>query len=152
MMTPSCLKAMAGQMETPIYYPDYWELEEQAVAMLQDLMGAREEILFLACSTTFGEEAAICSLLALGDKVVVLNGGVFGQVAVDLQYSHRYHGRKCAAPLRVSCCNRSMRRVCVLSAIVLIREPALTQLERCWKLQSWLGARRSKFAGETGNG
>lgn len=28
-MSPSCLKALAGQMDTLIYYPDYRELEEQ---------------------------------------------------------------------------------------------------------------------------
>ncbi|HOL17391.1 MAG TPA: alanine--glyoxylate aminotransferase family protein [Bacillota bacterium] len=84
MMSPSCLKALACQMDTPIYYPQYWEMEEQTAAMLQTLIGTAEEILFLAGSATFGEEAAIRTLLEPGDKVVVLNAGVFGQVAVDL--------------------------------------------------------------------
>jgi aspartate aminotransferase-like enzyme len=84
MMSPSCLKALARQMDAPIYYPEYWELEEHTASMLQELIGTGEEILFLAGSATFGEEAAIHSLLSPGDRVVVVNAGVFGQVAVDL--------------------------------------------------------------------
>lgn len=84
MMTPSCLRALSGQMETPIYYPAYWDIEEETLALSQRLLGTGSDVLFLAGSATFGEEAALRSTMEPGDKIVVVNAGVFGQVAVDL--------------------------------------------------------------------
>lgn len=83
-MSPSCLRGLAAQMETPIYYPSYWELEEETAGMMQQLLGTAADILFVAGSATFGEEAAFRSILDPGDRVVVINAGVFGQVAADL--------------------------------------------------------------------
>jgi len=85
MLSRSCLDEMSRQMETPIYYPPYWEVEEEVRRLLGELLGAgRSDILLPAGSATFGIEAALKSVLAPGDKVVVLNGGVFGRVMADL--------------------------------------------------------------------
>lgn len=84
MMGPNCLKALSSQMETPIYYPRYWELEEETAAYMKKVIGTEQEILFLSGCATFGEEAALRSILDPGDKVIVVNAGVFGEVAKDL--------------------------------------------------------------------
>ncbi len=85
MLSRSCLDEMRRQMETPIYYPDYWNVEEEVLRLLADLMGAREsDVLLLAGSATYGIEAGLRNVLEPGDKCVVLNGGVFGQVMADL--------------------------------------------------------------------
>lgn len=84
MMSASCLRQMAAQMETPIYYPWYWDLEQEVRAMLRTVLGTEGDVLLLAGSATFGIEAGIRSTIRPGGKVVVINGGVFGQVLVDI--------------------------------------------------------------------
>lgn len=85
MLSPSCLDEMRRQMETPIYYPAYWDIEEEVLRLLSRLVGAREsEMLIMAGSATYGIEAGLRNVLEPGDKVVVIHGGIFGQVMADL--------------------------------------------------------------------
>jgi len=85
MLSPSCLEQMRRQMETPIYYPPYWDLEEEVLTLLADLLDAhRSEVLLMGGSATYGIEAGLRNVLERGDKVVVVHGGVFGQVMTDL--------------------------------------------------------------------
>lgn len=84
MMTPSCLRALGRQMETTIYYPQYWAVEEEVVGMCRSLMGTQGDVLLVAGSATYGEEAAMRSILRPRDRVVVVNAGVFGAVASAL--------------------------------------------------------------------
>lgn len=85
MLSRSCLDEMARQMYTPIYYPPYWDIEEEVLRLLGELLGTPGgDVLLLAGSGTFGIEAGLRSVLVPGDKVVVVNGGVFGRVMADL--------------------------------------------------------------------
>ncbi len=84
MMSPSCLRELSRQMETTIYYPPYWDLEETVLGQCQELLATQAEVLLVAGSATYGEEAAMRSMLQPGERVVVVSGGVFGAVASAL--------------------------------------------------------------------
>jgi len=81
---PNCLAALGRQLGTPIYYPPYWELELETIGLLRRLMHTQNDVLLITGSATYGEEAAILSLVEPGQKVVTVNSGVYGQVLTDL--------------------------------------------------------------------
>lgn len=81
---PDALKAMGTQIEGPIYYPPYWRLEIEAIQYLQKVLNTSNDILLMAGSATYGEEAALMSLLEAGQKVLVVDSGMYGQVLIDL--------------------------------------------------------------------
>ena len=81
---PACLAALGRQLGTPIYYPAYWELELETIRLLRRLMHTENDILLIAGSATYGEEAAILSIVEPGQKVVTVNSGVYGQVLTEL--------------------------------------------------------------------
>jgi alanine-glyoxylate transaminase/serine-glyoxylate transaminase/serine-pyruvate transaminase len=81
---PRVLAALGEQIQGPIYYPAYWKLELDTIDLLRRLMHTRNDILLIAGSATYGEEAALTSLLERGDRVLVANCGMYGQVLVDL--------------------------------------------------------------------
>ncbi|MCP4629509.1 MAG: alanine--glyoxylate aminotransferase family protein [bacterium] len=81
---PDALKAMGTQIEGPIYFPPYWRLEIETTEYLQQLLNTNNDILLIAGSATYGEEAALLSLLEAGQKVLVVDSGMYGQVLIDL--------------------------------------------------------------------
>ncbi len=81
---PECLKALSQQIYQPIYYPDYWSTEIAVVDMLRKICHTQNDVLLMAGSATYGEEAALMSLLEPGDKVLTVNSGMYGQVLTDL--------------------------------------------------------------------
>jgi len=81
---PDVLKAMGTQIEGPIYYPPYWRLEIETIQCLQQVLNTSNDILLIAGSATYGEEAALMSLLEAGQKVLVVDSGMYGQVLIDL--------------------------------------------------------------------
>lgn len=83
-MSSGCLRALSQQVWAPIYYPWYWDLEEETLGMLQRLLRTSGDVLLIAGCGTYGLEASMRSLFRAGDRVVVVNGGVFGGVAASL--------------------------------------------------------------------
>jgi aspartate aminotransferase-like enzyme len=81
---PACLAALGRQLGTPIYYPPYWELELETIRMLKLLMHTENDVLLIAGSATYGEEAAILSIVEPGQKVITVNSGVYGQVLTEV--------------------------------------------------------------------
>jgi len=69
-------------MAQPIVHhrtPHFSALFEEVRTGLQNLFQTRNEVLILACSGTGGMEAAVANCFAAGDRVVVVNGGKFGE-------------------------------------------------------------------------
>ncbi len=81
---PECLSALGSQVFQPIYYPEYWATEIAAIDMLREICHTRHDVLLLAGSATYGEEAAMLSLLEPQEKVLTVNSGMYGQVLTDL--------------------------------------------------------------------
>lgn len=81
---PECLTALGEQIYQPIYYPEYWRTEIAVVDMLQEICHTRNDVLLLDGSATYGEEAAMLSLLEPGQKVLTVNSGMYGQVLTEL--------------------------------------------------------------------
>jgi aspartate aminotransferase-like enzyme len=70
--------AMAGTM---IHHrtPQFNRVFEEAREKLKKLFGTRNDVLILACSGTGAMEASVSNLFSPGDKVLVINGGKFGE-------------------------------------------------------------------------
>jgi aspartate aminotransferase-like enzyme len=81
---PETLAALAAQIDQPIYYPQYWAAEIAAINLLRRLAHTHNDVLLIAGSATYGEEAAMVSLLEPGDKVLTVNSGMYGQVLTEL--------------------------------------------------------------------
>lgn len=81
---PASVAALGRQLGTPIYYPPYWELELETIGLLRRLMHTQNDVLLITGSATYGEEAALLSLVEPGQKVITVNSGVYGQVLTDL--------------------------------------------------------------------
>jgi aspartate aminotransferase-like enzyme len=59
--------------------PQFNKVFEEARQGLKTLFGTRGDVLMLACSGTGAMEAAVSNLFSPGDKVLVINGGKFGE-------------------------------------------------------------------------
>ena len=81
---PECLSALGEQIHQPIYYPEYWGTEIAVIDMLRQICHTKNDVLLITGSATYGEEAAMLSLLEPGDKVLTVNTGMYGQVLTDL--------------------------------------------------------------------
>jgi len=81
---PRVLEAMGTQVKGPIYYPAYWNLEIETIALLRQLMHTQNDVLLIAGSATYGLEAALCTLVEPEEKILVVNSGKYGQVMADL--------------------------------------------------------------------
>jgi aspartate aminotransferase-like enzyme len=95
---PDVLQALGRQFEGPIYYPPYWRLEVETIELLRRLMNTGSEVLLIAGSATYGIEAALISLLEPGEKVIVANSGMYGQVLVDVSRIIGCHAIDIKAP------------------------------------------------------
>ena len=81
---PEALRALSEQICQPIYYPEYWGTEIAVIDMLRQIAGTKNEVLLITGSATYGEEAAIMSILERGEKILTVNTGMYGRVLTDL--------------------------------------------------------------------
>lgn len=81
---PECLADLGVQLGGPLYYPPYKEIEDEARELLKKLMNTENGPMLIPGSATYGEEAAMISVLEPGDKVLTVITGTFGQVLADL--------------------------------------------------------------------
>jgi aspartate aminotransferase-like enzyme len=81
---PLGLSEMGRQLQTPIYYLPYFELEVACINKLKQLLHTSHDVLTLVGTATYGEEAAMLCALEHGDRALTVNTGVFGQVLTDL--------------------------------------------------------------------
>jgi aspartate aminotransferase-like enzyme len=75
---------MGKQLQNPIYYLPYFELEVACINKLKQLLHTSNDVLTLVGTATYGEEAAMLCTLEQGDHALTVNTGVFGQVLTDL--------------------------------------------------------------------
>ena len=79
--TPIPNEVALAMSETMIHHrtPQFNRIFEEARQGLKTLFGTRSDVLILASSGTGAMEAAVANLLSPGDKVLVINGGKFGE-------------------------------------------------------------------------
>jgi aspartate aminotransferase-like enzyme len=79
--TPVPNEVALAMSETMIHHrtPQFNKVFEEARQGLQKLFGTTGDVLMLASSGTGAMEAAIANLFSPGDKVLVVNGGKFGE-------------------------------------------------------------------------
>jgi aspartate aminotransferase-like enzyme len=79
--TPIPNEVALAMSETMIHHrtPQFNKVFEEARQGLKTLFGTRGDVLMLACSGTGAMEAAVSNLFSPGDKVLVINGGKFGE-------------------------------------------------------------------------
>lgn len=67
--------------ETSLYHrsDEFYKVFQRAASGLRPIFGSAEDPLILACSGSGAMEAAVCRLTAPGDRVVVVDGGKFGE-------------------------------------------------------------------------
>ena len=81
---PAARQAMGQPLPNPIYYPPFYDVEGDCVAMLRQILRTSGDVLLPVGSATYGEEAAFNTFLERGDVCVTVNTGMFGQVLTDL--------------------------------------------------------------------
>jgi aspartate aminotransferase-like enzyme len=79
--TPVPNEVALAMSETMIHHrtPQFNKVFEEARQGLQKLFGTTKDVLMLASSGTGAMEAAVANLFSPGDKVLVVNGGKFGE-------------------------------------------------------------------------
>jgi aspartate aminotransferase-like enzyme len=79
--TPIPNEVALAMSETMIHHrtPQFNKVFEEARQGLKTLFGTTGDVLILASSGTGAMEAAVANLLSPGDKVLVINGGKFGE-------------------------------------------------------------------------
>ncbi len=79
--TPIPNEVQLAMSQTMIHHrtPQFSEVFEQARKGLKKLFGTKNDVLVLASSGTGAMEASIANLFSSGDKVLVVNGGKFGE-------------------------------------------------------------------------
>jgi aspartate aminotransferase-like enzyme len=79
--TPIPNEVALAMSETMIHHrtPQFNKIFEEARAGLKKLFGTKNDVLMLASSGTGAMEAAVANLFSPGDKVLVINGGKFGE-------------------------------------------------------------------------
>jgi aspartate aminotransferase-like enzyme len=84
--TPVPNEVILAMSETMIHHrtPQFNKVFEEARKGLKTLFGTKNEVLMLASSGTGAMEAAISNLFSAGDKVLVVNGGKFGERWVNI--------------------------------------------------------------------
>ena len=92
---PAALTAMSKQLHTPIYFKPYYDLEVAMMDKLKRALFTKNDIVVMPGTATYGEEAAMQSLLEPGDEVLTVNTGAFGRVLKNLAdiVTNRIHGR-----------------------------------------------------------
>ena len=79
--TPIPNEVALAMSETMIHHrtPQFNRIFEEARQGLKKLFGTKNDVLMLAASGTGAMEAAVANLFSPGDKVLVINGGKFGE-------------------------------------------------------------------------
>ena len=79
--TPIPNEVALAMSETMIHHrtPQFNQVFDEARARLKTLFGTRNDVLMLASSGTGAMEASVANLFSPGDKVLVINGGKFGE-------------------------------------------------------------------------
>jgi aspartate aminotransferase-like enzyme len=79
--TPIPNEVALAMSETMIHHrtPQFNEIFEEARQGLKPLFGTKSDVLMLASSGTGAMEAAVSNLFSSGEKVLVINGGKFGE-------------------------------------------------------------------------
>ena len=83
-LSPSALRRMGQQVNQPIYYPDYYETEEKVEKMLKEVYKTKNKIIIATGTGTYGIEMGLRSTFESGEKVLVINSGIFGEVAKNI--------------------------------------------------------------------
>jgi len=78
-LTPAA-KRTVGRGIIPIYYPPFWELEEEALALLKEFLGTENDPVIVFGTGTSGIEASLNSILEPGDRFLVCRNGMFGEI------------------------------------------------------------------------
>lgn len=71
-------EAMGRELTNPDIDPEFYEFYKNVCGKLQKLMKTENEVLILAGEGILGLEAACCSLTEEGDRVLVIDNGIFG--------------------------------------------------------------------------
>ena len=84
--TPVPNEVVLAMSETMVHHrtPQFNKIFEEARQGLKTLFGTRNDVLMLASSGTGAMEAAVSNLFSPGDKVLVVNGGKFGERWVNI--------------------------------------------------------------------
>ena len=79
--TPIPNEVALAMSETMIHHrtPQFNHVFEEARQGLKKLFATKNDVLMLACSGTGAMEAAVSNLFSPGDKVLIVNGGKFGE-------------------------------------------------------------------------
>jgi len=79
--TPIPNEVALAMAETMIHHrtPQFNKIFDEARAGLKKLFGTKNDVLILASSGTGAMEASVANLFSPGDKVLVINGGKFGE-------------------------------------------------------------------------
>lgn len=83
-LSPSSLRRMGQQVQEPIYYPKYYEDEIATVAMLKQVYQTQNKTLLVTGTGTYGIEMGMRSVFEEGEKVAVIDSGIFGAVASSI--------------------------------------------------------------------
>lgn len=78
-LTEACKKSLGKDVIT-IYSPSFWQMEEEALALLQEFLGTKNEIIIVFGTGTSGIEASLNSILEPGDRFLIAHNGMFGEI------------------------------------------------------------------------
>ncbi len=76
----SLAKKTLGREVIPIYYPPFWELEEESLSLLKEFWSTTNEVVIVFGTGTSGVEAGLNSILEPGDSFLVCRNGMFGEI------------------------------------------------------------------------
>lgn len=84
--TPIPNEVALAMSETMVHHrtPQFNKVFEEARQGLKALFGTKNDVLMLASSGTGAMEAAVANLFSPGDKVLIINGGKFGERWVNI--------------------------------------------------------------------
>ena len=79
--TPIPNEVSLAMSETMIHHrtPEFNKIFEESRQGLKQLFGTKNDVIILASSGTGAMEAAVANLFSPGDKVLIVNGGKFGE-------------------------------------------------------------------------
>lgn len=83
-LSPSCLRRMGQQMNEPIYYPAYYQMEIDTISLLKQVYKTENTTLIATGTGTYGIEMGLRSVFEPGEKVLVIDTGTFGAVAASI--------------------------------------------------------------------
>ncbi|MCC8013908.1 MAG: alanine--glyoxylate aminotransferase family protein [Eubacterium sp.] len=82
-INPKTLKALSEPQTNPDIDLSFYELYKNVCGKLQRLLNTENDVLIMAGEGILGLEAACCSLTEEGDRVLVIDNGIFGAGFAD---------------------------------------------------------------------